>query len=260
MFEQFKIAVAQEDAKESAMKLENINNQLENSSDENEKDELFRKAEQVEQELERIESMMGISAEEILSFYEMISPQDAQDIVEKTIQRIPLGLMKGTLWTVDNLREFGGKIMLWASMKSPREAAMVAASVMILTLGSGQIVEAAEVDLNAGQESISELEVVTVPSVIVTESEKRLADDEERENHNPDDFEMNGPIRMMNGEESLFRMNENGRLKQESTDNDMKINGERAGVLEENSQEKIYGNGHSINSRDVHVGTIRIEK
>lgn len=183
MFEIMKKTVAAEDLKINTRGLEDINNQIENTVSQEKRVELLKKAEQVEMELNKIEKIIGISAEEMLSFYETIAPEDARDIVTKTIEKIPMGFMRGALWTVDNLKQCGGKIILWASKKSPREAAIIAASVMILTLGSGIAQEATaddgmpieitymskanssneSVNTNAAQDSLGELETVRVP-------------------------------------------------------------------------------------------------
>ena len=101
----------------------------------------FKKASNVGRELKQISQLIGIDEEEIGMLYDSMTPEDARDIVVKTIERIPMGLMDGTLWTLDNLKKFGGKIICWASVASPREAAMIGASVMILTMGEGNIGE-----------------------------------------------------------------------------------------------------------------------
>jgi hypothetical protein len=182
MFEIMKKMVATRDLKRNTQGLENINNKIENTAKLNEREDLFKKAEQVEMELDKIEKIMGISAEEMMSLYKTITPEDARDIVTKTIERISDEVKKGAIWTADNLNQHGGGIIFWASKKSPREAVMIAASVMILVLGTGVVQEALadeigsmetvqmsdenivnESNSNAAQDSLGELEVVSVP-------------------------------------------------------------------------------------------------
>lgn len=124
---------------ESVLGLENL--LIGNPEDSEEEKRDFKKAGNVERELEQISKLIGIDEEEIRMLYDSMTPEDARDVVVKTIERIPMGLMKGTLWTLDNLKIFGGKIICWASVASPREAAMIGASVMILTMGEGNIGE-----------------------------------------------------------------------------------------------------------------------
>ncbi|MFA5994689.1 MAG: hypothetical protein WC823_07065 [Parcubacteria group bacterium] len=255
MLEAMRGVVSSEELKNNTRELERVNAQIENSGNDREKEEFFKKAEQIESELNRIEEVMGIDAEEMLSFYEAITPQDARDVVTKTIERIPMGFMKGTLWTVDNLREFGGKIMLWASIKSPREAAIIAASVMILTMGGGMAQEAmadesepveithmADANMvemsnnNTAQEGLGDLEVVSVSN--------------ERLNKLNDALNIKTISGMENTAENRYSQNMSN----------MSVNGEAARIIEENSKEKIYGNSHSIYSRDVHVGIVHMGK
>jgi hypothetical protein len=124
---------------ESVLGLENLLIGNSEGSEEEKKD--FKKASDAEKELKQISKLIGIDEEEMRTLYDSMTPEDARDIVVKTIERIPMGLMKGTLWTLDNLKKFGGKIICWASVASPREAAMIGASVMILTMGEGNIGE-----------------------------------------------------------------------------------------------------------------------
>jgi hypothetical protein len=104
-----------------------------------EEDGSFRKAADAEDELRKIEEIMGISFEEMKTLYESMAPEDAMAIVLKTFEKIPADLIEKTLLTVDGLKKIGGKIICWASMKSPMEASMIAASVMILTMGEGDL-------------------------------------------------------------------------------------------------------------------------
>lgn len=116
---------------------------------------------QLRNEFAKIEEKIGISAQEIMSFYETITSEDARDIVVKTIEKIPMGYMNGTLWTVENVNLNGGKIMLWAAVKSPREAAIIAASVMILTMGGWQeAVAEDEIEMYNGDNNPLDLESV----------------------------------------------------------------------------------------------------
>jgi hypothetical protein len=124
-------------------------------------DKTFKKAEigSVGREFEKIQEMMGISAEEIEMFYESITPEDAKDIATKTIERIPRDFMKGDLWTTENLKKFGGRIICWASLKSPMEAPMIAASIMIITMGEGHIEDRSTSEAIHGEQEAQQIEV-----------------------------------------------------------------------------------------------------
>ncbi|EKE10666.1 MAG: hypothetical protein ACD_15C00217G0014 [uncultured bacterium] len=124
-----------------------------NMADDREDKKSFKKAgvEIVGREFDKMQEMMGISAEEIKMFYESITPEDAKDITAKTIERIPQDFMKGDLWTTENLKKFGGKIIFWASMKSPMEAPMIAASIMIITMGEGDIADCSADGINSNE-------------------------------------------------------------------------------------------------------------
>ncbi|HCU71191.1 MAG TPA: hypothetical protein DIC35_05585 [Candidatus Moranbacteria bacterium] len=134
---------------------------MEDSTEKRKENEPFKKAEieNVESEFEKIQEMMGISAAEIKMFYESITPEDAKDIVVKTIEKIPSDFMKGDQWKIDSLKKFGGRIMCWASMKSPMEAPMIAASIMIITMGEGNIADCIPGETNYSDQEISQFEV-----------------------------------------------------------------------------------------------------
>lgn len=226
--------------KGNALNLEEANKKIENSTNPREKEKAFERAEKIETELKKIEEMMGIDAEEMLSLYKTITPEDARSIVTMTIAKIPVSLMKDALWTVDNLRECGGKIMLWASMKSTRDAAMVAAALMVLVSSgfaqkasandstpieithiseTNQTTETVDVfGSNKAQDSLGDLEVVTVPEGI------------------------------KNG--GLIMSEDDGANHMETTYSNITVNGEST----QKTKDGKYFNRHSIDEEGVQVG------
>ncbi len=263
MFEEMRGVVSSEDLKNNTRDLEVINNQIEGTANPEEKEALFQKAEQVEAELAKIESMMGISAEEMLSFYETITPEDAEDIVTKTIEKIPMGFMKGDLWTTGKLKQFGGQIMLWASIKSPLEAAMIAASVLIV-LG-GAVAQEARADkgvpvaITHMSEENPDTESVSVLDANNEEQDglKGLDVVHVREGVG---YELGGGL----ATPETTGVNQAHEQQDGAAHSSFMVNGETARVLEDNKQETVYGGSKSIHSEDIHknisVGTIHIKK
>lgn len=246
--------------KGNALNLEEANEKIENSTNPKEKEKAFERAEKIETELKKIEEMMGIDAEEMLALYKTITPEDARSIVTMTIAKIPSSLMKGVLFTVDNLDKVGGKIMLISSMRFPLEAALIAAAIMALVVAEGSVqeavaneigspnVELTETQDNAAQKSLEELQDKVV-QVINTNMRKGLMQ-----------MNSNGklePMQVINGEPA----------NQENIDKHpgVTVHGKSTRVIGvgENGEE-ILGNDYSIRKRgtdgSVDVGNIDIKK
>lgn len=103
-------------------------------------DELFRRAEDINSDLKKLKILFhDIDMESVSSYYEAMTPEYASYTVAEKIEKIPLDSMHGALWTVDNLREFGGKIIHWASINSYENLDELVASVMILTVGNDNL-------------------------------------------------------------------------------------------------------------------------
>lgn len=236
--------MVEEELKPNVRSLEKINNQIENSTNPAEKAESFREAEKIEAELDKIEKLMGISADEIMSFYETMTPDDAKDVVSKTIEKIPLSFMKGALFTVDNLDKVGGKIMLIASMRFPREAALIAASIMILVVAEGSVKKA------IADES--------VPVAITLESNR----EQDKALEELEVVSMEGRAGAHNG---LVQRNQDGNLEPMQTMDGEHANQETFDKLKVNRKAtyklgpNTYGNEHTINNGGVEMGKITID-
>lgn len=228
--------------------LENLNKKIENSlPGSEEREDLLRKAAGVERDMDRIEKMMGISAEEIMSFYETLSPEDAKDIIIRTFEKIPPGVIDDSLKNIDQLKKIGGKIMCWASIKSPMEAALIAASIMIIVTAEPGSSEAAGFASEIGRR-------LTGKTTVSAESAEEPEQFFFRENHLGGDELEKRP---------LFEDSRNGlRFMEEEpvVDPNIVVNGEPARIIEDNNKETVWGGKGSVYSNQVHIGTVTIKK